>query len=163
LLIVLNGCAYQELGKGQSQATLHIVNNLPHFSTSSWTYYSDVQCQGDPATLGAFSKLYDQEKRVQLRAGEMRYLRVNASTAAGPVSQQECVWAPHTICMKTNRCTVELEATPVAGKVYRAELVGDGNTCNVVVTDEQTGAPQSDIHPIVIEPSCLPRKWKARE
>lgn len=126
-------------------------------------YYGDAQCQQDPAMLGAFSKLYDGEKRVQLRADETRYLRVSAGTAVGSVPVGECKGGPRTFCLTTNRCTVELEVTPVAGKVYRAELLGDGNTCEVRVTDEQTGAPQQDIRPIAVEPACIPKKWKTRD
>ncbi len=162
-LAAFAGCAYQEPAKDEPQATLHIITNLPHLSTAGWMLYGDAECQTDQAMLGAFSKLYAGDKRIQLRANEKRYLRVNASSNAGVGSPEECLKnTRETRCTKTDICTAEFEVVPVAGKVYRAELIGTGHQCEVRITDENTGEVQQDIRRIPLQSGCMSAKWKPK-
>lgn len=124
-----------------------MVTNLPHLATAHWDIYIDDQCKNDKQNLGNFSKLYNPEKRVQLRAGETRYLQIIGADY-GPG--------------KTFWCVHEYEITPAAGKTYRTELIGSGAHCTVKITDEAGQEEQRDIHPIALRKGCQPGNSQAR-
>lgn len=157
VLAELAGCAtYTEPARDEPQATLHIVTHLPHGVTASWMSYDDAQCKSQATMLGAFSALYDGEKKIQLRANETRYLRVNATShhaGDGSVCRAKGL-GPR--CSENLTCTAQFEITPVAGRIYRTELLGTGKDCTVKITDESTGQPDPGFKEIPFQKSCAP-------
>ena len=151
--ILLSGCAgrYVAPDRGAPQATLHIVTDHPHRTISGWRYYSDSRCSDSSSVrLGAFSALYEKEKRVQIPAGEKRFLFVNTTTSDGAPAYS--CGAP--ACFGVKACKIEFEVTPVAGRTYLARHSGTGEGCSVEISDESTGAATTDVKQIAVTPTC---------
>ena len=145
----LGGCAYSP-EKDAPQATLHIVTDHPHLTTSVWMYDSDPHCSSGSAMLGSFSKLYDGEKKVQLEASKTKYLIVK-TFSRGLAVPGSCGGG---VCIKDASCVVEFEVTPVAGRIYRAKHSGNGQTCSVQITDELTGVAPVGIRQLPLDGNC---------
>ncbi|MBS1196533.1 MAG: hypothetical protein H6R18_318 [Proteobacteria bacterium] len=153
-LLTLSGCAGQYvLPEGSPQATLHIVTKHPFPWISGWRYYSDSECTDSSSViLGAFSGLYEGEKRVQIRAGTKGYLVVRVRTIGPTV-----VLPSGSITTKTGEyCGVQFEISPVPGRTYRAEQKHSelGHNCGVTIINEDTGAISIDAKPIAIPINC---------
>lgn len=158
VLAELSGCAtYTEPAKDEPQATLHIITHLPRGVTASWMSYDDAQCESQATMLGAFSALYDGEKKIQLRANETRYLRVNATSHLAGDGSVCTAKGMGPNCHDNLTCTVQFEITPVAGKIYRTELLGTGKECAIKIADERTGHPDPSFKQIPTQKSCMPR------
>jgi hypothetical protein len=154
VVTLLSGCAgrYIPPDSGSPQATLHIVTNHQLFTISGWSYYTDSRCSDKSSVvIDGFSKLYDGEKRVQIPAGERRFLVVHTTTN-GLASPYSCGTPT---CMSWARCVIEFEMIPVTGRTYRATHSGDGQSCSVEITNEATGLPVIDeARQIAAEPTC---------
>jgi len=143
--------AYVAPDRGSPQATLHIITNLPHATTSGWRYYADANCSDSSAvSLGAFSAMYEGQKKVQLLAGQKRYLVVKTGSRGGAPAYS-CGGA---VCISEKICVVEFEITPVAGRTYQARLLGDGYNCSVTLTDQATGARPAEARQLATTPGC---------
>lgn len=153
IALFLAGCAYYvEPSKNIPQATLHIVTDHHLGTRSGWSYYPEAQCPSfSGVSMGGFSTFYNGEKKLQIRAGETKYLVIKTTTSGGGGGAYSC-GAP--ICIGEHYCIVEFELNPVAGKTYLARHSGNGYGCSVQITDEATGVPAEGVRQIKPDPHC---------
>lgn len=149
---LLSACAGRyALAPDAPRATLHVTHHLPHGTIVGWHAYPDLQCQDKShSLLGAFSALYDQERRIPIAAGQTMYLRVLTETrnVGQPVgcNFQAC----------SSRCTVVFQATPVAGRTYFAQHESNGLQCSVTIRNEATGDVAPEFRPETVGAGCRP-------
>lgn len=151
IFIFASGCAYVSPAADMPHATLHMVMNMPHATTVGWRYHADRSCKDKSKTsLGAFSALYEQDKKVLLTANETRTLVVTTETRGVGVAYT----CGMPICIGVKICKVAFEITPVSGRTYLATHSGNGSQCSVQIIDETSHQEAPEIKRVPVPKDC---------